>query len=60
MRRLALLLVLISACSDDPCEGVSGTCVGLSEGASATEIQTALIEAQPGRGYYLAWPVHTG
>lgn len=48
MRRLALVLLLISACSDDPCDGVSGTCVGLSEGASATDIQTALIEAQPG------------
>jgi parallel beta-helix repeat protein len=47
MRRLALLVVVVCACSDDPCEGVSGTCIGLAEGASATEIQTALIEAQP-------------
>ncbi|HUS27503.1 MAG TPA: parallel beta-helix domain-containing protein, partial [Kofleriaceae bacterium] len=31
----------------DPCEGVSGTCIGLEEGASATDVQTALIEAQP-------------
>jgi parallel beta-helix repeat protein len=48
MRRLALLLVLATGCSDDPCEGVTGTCVALHEGATATEIQTALIEVPSG------------
>lgn len=48
MRRLALLLVLVSGCSDDPCDGVQGECVGISEGASATEIQTALIQVPSG------------
>lgn len=47
MRRFVLLFVVVCACSDDPCEGVSGACIGLAEGASATKIQTALIEAQP-------------
>jgi parallel beta-helix repeat protein len=48
MRRMALCFLLISACSDDPCEGVAGTCIPLSEGASATEVQEALIEITPG------------
>ena len=48
MRRLALLLLLSTGCSDDPCEGVQGTCIGISEGASATDVQTALIEISPG------------
>jgi len=48
MRRLAILLLLISGCSDDPCQGVSGTCIGLTEGASATDVQTALIKITPG------------
>ncbi|HSD91064.1 MAG TPA: parallel beta-helix domain-containing protein [Kofleriaceae bacterium] len=48
MRRLAILLLLISGCSDDPCEGVSGTCIGLADGASATDVQTALIKITPG------------
>ncbi len=49
MRRLALLLLVISGCSDDdPCDGVQGTCIGLSAGASATEVQTALIDITPG------------
>ncbi len=42
-------LVLIAACSDDdPCDGVAGACIGLSSGASTTEIQTALIEIETG------------
>lgn len=48
MRRLAILLVLVSGCSDDPCEGVQGTCIAISEGASDTDVQTALIEVQSG------------
>jgi parallel beta-helix repeat protein len=48
MRRLALLLLVISGCSDDPCEGVQGTCIAVSEGASDTEVQTALIEITTG------------
>jgi len=49
MRRLALSVLLVVGCgSEDPCEGVTGVCVGISEGASATEIQKALIEVQPG------------
>ncbi|NVB77432.1 MAG: hypothetical protein HOV81_03475 [Kofleriaceae bacterium] len=48
MRRLALLLVLATGCSDDPCEGVQGTCIAIQEGASATEVQAALIEVPSG------------
>jgi parallel beta-helix repeat protein len=52
MRRLALLpsvlLVLGAGCSDDPCEGVQGTCIAISEGASDTDVQTALIEITTG------------
>jgi parallel beta-helix repeat protein len=49
MTRAALVLVLLGACSsDDPCKDVSGACVALSEGASAEEVQTALIEIEPG------------
>jgi parallel beta-helix repeat protein len=45
---IALVLLGLGACSDDPCEGVSGTCIALSSGASAEEVQTALIEVPPG------------
>jgi parallel beta-helix repeat protein len=50
MTRAAILLVLLGACgsSEDPCERVTGPCIGLSEGASAEEVQTALIEIEPG------------
>lgn len=49
MTRAALVLLLLGACSsDDPCEGVSGPCIGLTEGASPEEVQTALIEVEPG------------
>src|SRR3954468_8913817 len=48
MRRVLLLVLVISGCSDDPCAGVSGTCIGLSEGASGTDVQTALIQITPG------------
>jgi len=42
-------LLLVAACSDeDPCDGVSGKCIGLSSGASTTEVQTALIEIESG------------
>jgi len=40
---------LLTACGDDdPCEGVSGVCIGLPDGASATEVQTAMIEIESG------------
>jgi parallel beta-helix repeat protein len=48
MTRAALVLLLLGACHDDPCEGISGPCIGLTEGASAEEVQTALIEIEPG------------
>ena len=53
MRSAELALVLLGtslpACSsEDPCEAVAGTCVGLTEGATAEEVQTALIEIAPG------------
>jgi parallel beta-helix repeat protein len=57
MRRLASLLLLVGGCSDDPCEGVQGTCIAISEGASATEVQTALIEVQSGNT--IAFPAGT-
>jgi parallel beta-helix repeat protein len=38
-----------AACGeDDPCEGVTGTCIGLTDGASGTEVQTAFIEIESG------------
>jgi parallel beta-helix repeat protein len=43
------LLSLLAACGeDDPCDGVSGTCIGLTEGASATEVQTAFLDIETG------------
>src|SRR4051812_9925047 len=49
MRRLALLLPLLGACgSDDPCAGVTGTCVGVPEGSSAEAVQQALLDVQAG------------
>jgi parallel beta-helix repeat protein len=48
MRRLAPLLLLVGACSDDPCEGVQGVCIAISQGAGDTEVQTALIEVPSG------------
>ncbi|MGE3764347.1 MAG: parallel beta-helix domain-containing protein [Kofleriaceae bacterium] len=39
----------LAACGeDDPCEGVTGTCIALTEGASAMEVQTAFIEIESG------------
>lgn len=38
----------LAGCSDDPCEGVSGVCIALTEGASTADIQTALIEVPAG------------
>ncbi len=47
--RLAVVVLLAGGCgSEDPCEGVTGECIGLSEGASATEVQKALIEVPSG------------
>ncbi|MBA3460238.1 MAG: right-handed parallel beta-helix repeat-containing protein [Deltaproteobacteria bacterium] len=52
MRSLAWFapLLVIAGCSseDDPCAGVSSTCIGLTSGASTTEVQTALIEIPTG------------
>ncbi len=52
MRLIATFLVatgLLAACGEeDPCEGVSGVCIGLAEGASVTEVQTAMIEIEAG------------
>jgi parallel beta-helix repeat protein len=48
MRRLACLFLILAACGDDPCDGVAGTCIALEEGASATAVQTALLEVPPG------------
>jgi parallel beta-helix repeat protein len=40
---------LLAACGeDDPCEGIAGECIGLTEGADATEVQTAMIEVPTG------------
>ena len=40
---------VLSGCGeDDPCDGISGQCIGLTAGASATEVQTALIEVPTG------------
>ncbi|MFN0249350.1 MAG: parallel beta-helix domain-containing protein [Kofleriaceae bacterium] len=44
----ALLLTLIGCGEDDPCEGVSGACIGLVSGASGTEVQEAFIEVESG------------
>lgn len=42
-------LFVVAACSDeDPCDGVSGACIGLSSGASTTDVQKALIEIESG------------
>jgi len=48
MKRWLGLVLVVSACSSDPCEGVTGECIALTEGASATDVQTALIEVMPG------------
>lgn len=48
MRRLLVLVPLVAGCSDDPCEGIQGACIGISEGASATDVQKALIEVTTG------------
>jgi parallel beta-helix repeat protein len=48
--RFLALIALVSACGgdDDPCEGVTGTCIGLTAGASQEAVQTALIEIESG------------
>lgn len=48
VRILAATSLVFAACTDDPCEGVSGVCIGLSDGASQAEVQTALIEVPTG------------
>jgi parallel beta-helix repeat protein len=48
MRGLALLVLVVAGCTGDPCEGVEGTCIAISEGASDTDVQTALIEVASG------------
>ncbi|HWO22126.1 MAG TPA: parallel beta-helix domain-containing protein [Kofleriaceae bacterium] len=49
MKRAAIALVLLGACSsEDPCADVTGPCIALTEGADAEEVQTALIEVEPG------------
>ncbi|MBA3539605.1 MAG: right-handed parallel beta-helix repeat-containing protein [Deltaproteobacteria bacterium] len=35
-------------CSDDPCEGVTGTCIAIEEGASAESVQTTFITVPEG------------
>ena len=44
---VSVVLGMSVGCGSDPCEGVSGTCIALEEGASATDVQTALIQVQP-------------
>ena len=48
--RFVVGFLLATGCSSDPdpCEGISGACIGLTSGASTTEVQTALIEIEPG------------
>ena len=41
-------VVVVGCGGGDPCGSVTGACIGLSEGASATDVQTALIMVQPG------------
>jgi parallel beta-helix repeat protein len=50
MRAAACFALILVGCggADDPCSGVTGTCKGFSEGASAEEVQKALIEIEPG------------
>lgn len=48
MRRFVFVLLVACGGSDDPCEGVTGTCIPLTSGASYDEIQTALIEVPSG------------
>jgi parallel beta-helix repeat protein len=50
MQRLAILLIPLAACTstDDPCKGVQGACVGLAAGATAEEVQAALIQVSAG------------
>lgn len=52
--RTAVLLAVapLAACGDNtsrnPCEGVSSHCIVIEKDATAAEVQTALIQAQPG------------
>ena len=48
MKRWLGLVLVVSACTGDPCEGVTGECIPLTEGASATDVQTAFIQVSPG------------
>ena len=47
--RFLVAPLLFTACGEaDPCEGVTGVCLGLTAGASAIEVQTAMIEVPVG------------
>jgi len=46
--RFAAFCLALAACSSDPCEGVTGDCVAISEGASDQTIQAALIDVPEG------------
>jgi parallel beta-helix repeat protein len=48
MTRLLLLATVLSGCTDDPCKGVTGSCIGVPTGASTQQAQKALIDVQPG------------
>jgi len=47
MRFIALLIAL-AGCGKDPCEGVTGACVAIEDGASGEAIQAALIDVPEG------------
>lgn len=46
----AFLAIVCSGCGDDasPCDGIAGDCVPVAVGASATEVQAALLTARTG------------
>ncbi len=49
MQRLALVAIAVMAgCTDDPCAGVMGKCIGVPSGSSTQTAQKALIDVQPG------------
>jgi parallel beta-helix repeat protein len=48
IRGAFVLLVLVACTHDDPCQGVTGKCIGVAAGASETDIQKALISVPPG------------
>jgi len=52
MYRVALVVLVVSGAGcgsdEDPCAGITGECIPLTSGASATDVQKALIEVQTG------------